>query len=261
MINWGEGFFLGLKFGFVLIVLSIEFYFLVLDKYTEGDISKIEFTVLSITSGLCIILSVVQLTKFSLGLWPVIPVPVFYVVFRIFEHIEVEKADTTHKNNDIRSLEKVIAGKPEIPETYIALGDIYFKHNDYVKAIQYYRKSYSIKETAEVKQKIKIAEKEYRIQKGEIWVCSECGTDNPSSSIVCKSCGNSNKPVVSIKKDIVENKQEIKKWIIMGFGIPFGALLLLVLIKSFLPSTVFLFLSICLALGVIYILLKKFYTW
>lgn len=261
MIDWGLGFSLGLKFGFILIVLAIEFYFLVFDKYTEGETGRTEFAVLSVISILCIVIPVMQIARFSLGLWPVIPVPLFYGIFRVLENVQVEKTDEKSRSNDIRNLEKVIAKKPEIPETYTTLGDIYFKRSDYAKALEYYKKAYSIRETAELQHKIKIAEKERRIQKGEIWICTECGTDNPGVLDECKACGNSNKPVMSIKKDLIKNREDIKRWAVMGFAIPFGTIFILILLKSFLPSGVFIFLAICISLAVIYVLLKKFFTW
>jgi tetratricopeptide (TPR) repeat protein len=260
-INWGMGFFLGLKFGFILIVLAIEFYFLVLDKYTENESSKIEFFVLTLISFLCIIIPVVQLTRFSVGLWTVIPVPLFYAIFRIMENTQIKREDEKLTGKDIRTLEKRILKNPEIPETYLMLGDIYFKKNDYERALRYYKKAFSIRETSELQQKIKITYKEYRIQKGEIWVCGECGADNPGSVDRCRVCGNSNKPVTSIKEDLIKNKRDIKRWIINGLVIPFGALLLLVLLKNFLPSTAFIFLSICISLAVIYILLREILKW
>ncbi len=261
MIDWGLGLYLGLKLGFILIVLAIEFYFLVFDKYTEGEIGRTEFLILSATAVLCIVIPVVQVTKFTLGLWPVIPVPLFYGIFRIMENVQIEKADSKSMGNDIRNLEKVIAKKPEIPETYVELGDVYFKQGNYAKALECYRKSCAISETAELQQKIKIAEKERKIQKGEIWVCGECGTDNPGLRDECRACGNSNKLALSIKKDIEKNKDEIKKMVVTGFAVPLGAIFLLVFLKTILPSGAFLFFSICISIAVIYFLLRKFFTW
>jgi len=260
-INWGMGFFLGLKLVFVLISVAIEYYFLVFDKYTEGETNKTEFTILSGVTVLCIIIPAIQLTRFSVSLWPIFLVPLSYGISRVLENVQVDKEDEKLRNKDIRSLEKMIEKRPEIPETYSTLGDIYFKKGSYERALSYYKKAFSIKETTELQHKIKVATKEFRIQKGEIWICSQCGADNPGSTDKCRVCGNSNRPVTSIKEDLIKNKKYIKRWIINGFGIPLGALLLLLLLKSILPSTAFIFFAVCISLAVIYILLRAFFTW
>ncbi len=260
-INWGLGFFLGLEFGFILIILAVEFYFLVLDRYTENESSRIEFFILTFISFLCILIPVIQLKRFSLGLWPVIPVPLFYAIFRIMENTQIKKQDEKLIGKDIRTLEKRILKNPEISETYLMLGDIYFKKNEYDKALRYYKKAFSLCETPELQQKIKITHKEYRIQRGEMWVCGECGADNPGNADRCRACGSSNRPVTSIKEDLIKNKEDIKRLVVRGFAVPTGAILLIILLKSFLPSTSFFFLSICISLAVIYILFRAFFTW
>jgi tetratricopeptide (TPR) repeat protein len=261
MIDWGGGFFLGLKLGFILIVLAIEFYFIALDKYTEGDISKTEFNVLSGITGLCIIISAVQLKKFSVGLWLIIPVPLFYFIFSFFEHSLEEKENERSTVKRVRILEDKIGRNSKSSNSYSMLGDIYFKKGDYGKALEYYRKAFSIRETSELGHKIKIAGKEDRIQRGEIWVCRECGADNPGKSEKCISCGSIKSPAASIKKDILASRAEIKKWVVCGFGIPFAVIAVILVLKAALPSIFYDFFAVAAGLFVIYFLLKKFFTW
>lgn len=256
MVDLGGGFFLGIKFCMVLVVVTIEAYFLVLGRRAEGDIEGIEFVFLSFISALCIIIPIIQLTRFSVGLWLIIPVPAFYAIFRFLEGVQVERADKNLRNSEIRNLEKVIAEKPEIPETYVLLGDIFFKQSDYSRAIPYYKKAYGIKETAEVHQKIRIAEKERRIQKGEIWVCGQCGTDNSGEWDKCRNCGYSKRLVKSVGKDLAANRDEIKRWIFNG---TFIAVLAVVLIKIFLAPIPF-YIALLFFLMAIYVVLRKFFT-
>ncbi|MBN1444643.1 MAG: hypothetical protein JW957_00855 [Candidatus Omnitrophica bacterium] len=261
MISWGGGFFLGLKFAFILIVLAIEFYFLAFYKYTEGEISKPEFNVLSLAMIACIVFSAVQLKNFSVGLWLVIPVPLLSVIFRFLEVSLEEREDKKLTEKKIRILEDKIARNPKSPNSYTLLGDIYFKREDYGRALAHYRKAYGIRETSELEHKIKIAGKEDRIQRGEIWVCRECGADNPGKSEKCISCGNIKKPSASIREDLLKNRAEIKKWLVCGFGIPFVAIAVILVLKASLPSPLYNFFAVAAGLFVIYFLLKKFFTW
>jgi len=133
MIDWGLGVYLGLKLGFILIVLAAEFYFLVVVKYTEGEMDRAEFIILFVITVLCIVIPVANLKNFALGLWPVVPVPLFYGIFRVLEHIQIEKTDKELTEKDIRNLENRMVKNPEIPESYLMLGDIYLKNRDEIK--------------------------------------------------------------------------------------------------------------------------------
>jgi len=261
MIDWGGGFFLGLGFGIMLIVIAIEFYFCVFDRYIEGDIERKEFIILLSITGLCLVLPAIQLKNFSLGFWPVIPVPFFYFLFRILENRDVEKTHKRTIDSRIRNLKIKLARYPDTPEIYIELGDIYFNKKDYRRALFYYKKAEGIKESPELTHKIKIAEREWQIQKGEIWICGQCGTTNSGNADECIKCGNSNKPLLSIKQDLIKNKEEIKRWVVKGFTIPFAGILLIILLKTLLPQTAFLFVAIFISLLVMYLLLRSFFTW
>jgi len=260
-VNWGMGFFLGLKFVFILIVLAMEFYFLVFDRYTEGEIDRTEFAVLCAVTAICIIIPAVQLKNFSVGFWLIFPVPLCYAIFRFLEYHHAESVHEKFIEKKIKNLEDKIARNPRSPNSYHMLGDIYFKKGDYGRALINYREAYGIRETTELQQKIKITAKEDRIQKGEVWVCRECGTDNSGESERCTNCGSARRPVASIKEDILKNKAEIKKWVILGFGIPLVIISVVVLMKSFLPSGFYDFLAIAAGLLVIYLMLRKFFTW
>ena len=61
----------------------IEYYFLVLDRYTEGDIERSEFGIQSLIAVICLVTPAFQLKSFSVGLWLVIPLPFSYALFRV----------------------------------------------------------------------------------------------------------------------------------------------------------------------------------
>ncbi len=261
MVDWGGGFFLGLKFTFILIVLAIEFYFLAFYQYADGEISKAEFNILLVITITCLVASAVQLKKFSVGLWLILPVPLFYLISHFMENRQAEKADEKLTEKKIGKLEDKIARNPKSPNSYSMLGDIYFKMEDYGKALSYYRKAFSIRETSELEHKIRIAGKEDRIQRGEIWVCRECGADNSGKAEKCISCGYIRSPGASMKEDILQSRAEIKKWVVCGFGISFAITGVIFLLKAALPSILYDFFAVAAGLFVIYFLLKKFFTW
>ncbi|MCS7181172.1 MAG: hypothetical protein NZ891_07505, partial [bacterium] len=62
MINWGEGYFLGLKIGFIFIILAIEFYFLVFDRWMEKDITLQETIIFSLLFIVSIIITVFKMS-------------------------------------------------------------------------------------------------------------------------------------------------------------------------------------------------------
>ncbi|MCX8083123.1 MAG: hypothetical protein N3D17_07030 [bacterium] len=259
IIDYSSGFFLGLQFGVVLIIIGVEFYFCVFDRYLDKEIEGLELFILSLITILCILFSL-PLSRFSIGFWSVLPVPLGYVIFRILENRGIELDFKKRTEKKIRILKEKAKRNPYIPEIFIEIGDIYFNLNKYEEALPYYYRAKSIKDSAEITHKIKIAERENRIQKGEIWICSECGTTNSGSSEECIKCGNNIKPLVSIKQDIMKHKEEIKRLIIYGFGVPLAGLLLIILLKTLLPDAAFTFTAIGLSLGIMYILWRVFWT-
>ncbi|MCM8760333.1 MAG: hypothetical protein NC832_01255 [Candidatus Omnitrophica bacterium] len=259
MIDYGGGFFLGLHFGITLIVVAIEFYFCVFTRYIDKEIEGLEFLILSLITLLCILFSL-PLSKFSIGLWGIFPLPIGYFTFRIMERCGIELEFRNRIERKLKTLKENARRNPHIPEIFTEIGDIYFNLKRYEEALPYYYRAYSLKESAEISHKIKIAERENKIQKGEIWICSECGTTNSGSSDKCIKCGNSNRAILSVKQDLIRNKDEIKKWVIKGFSIPFAGIFIVIFLKTFLHQTAFFFTAIFISLLVMYLLWRTFWT-
>lgn len=259
IIDYGGGFFLGLQFGAILIIIAVEFYFCIFNRYIDREIEGLELSVLTFITILSILLSL-PLVRFSIGFWSILPLPSAYLTFRFLESRGVELEFRRRIEKKLNILKENAKRNPYIPEIFIEIGDIYFNLRKYDEALPYYYRARSLKESAEISHKIKIAERENKIQKGEIWICGACGTTNSGSSEECIKCGNNTRPVISIKQDIVKHKEEIKRWIICGFGIPLVCILVIVLLKSLLPDTAFIFVAICISLGVMYLLWRLFWT-
>lgn len=259
MIDYGSGFFLGLQFGFVLIFIGVEFYFCVFDRYIEKEIEPLEFLILTLITIICILFSL-PLSSFSIGFWAVFPLPFAYFVFRIIEKFGIELDFISRTERKLKTLKENALRNPHIPEIFIEIGDVYFNLRRYDEAIPYYHRARTLKETSEVNHKIKIAERERQIQKGEIWICSQCGTTNPGNREECIKCGNTDKGILSVKMDFTKHKEEIKKWIIYGFGIPLAGIIVISVLKSVLPDTAFTFIAISISLLVMYLLWRTFWT-
>ena len=131
-----------------------------------------------------------------------------------------ERIRIKQEEPDMQRLTEIIEKAVEpalIYKALVELGDLYVKRQEYEKAIGFYMHAEEICERNKfsgllgLSFKIKRAEKENRVKKGEIWVCMECSFDNPSSITVCKNCGHAKVLRKSIKSDLLKQKQEIKK--------------------------------------------------
>ncbi|MCM8777643.1 MAG: hypothetical protein NC905_05220 [Candidatus Omnitrophica bacterium] len=259
MVDYGGGFFLGLQFGIILIVLAIEFYFCVFNRYIDKEIEGLEFLILLLITILCVLFSL-PLSKFSIGFWCLFPLPIVYFIFRILESRGIELEFRNRIEKKLKTLKENAKRNPHIPEIFTEIGDIYFNLKRYEEALPYYYRAHSLKDSAEIKRKIKITEREKQIQKGEIWICGECGTTNSGSSDECVKCGNNIKPLVSIKQDIMAHKSEIKRWVVYGFGVPIGGMFVILLLKTILPDVAFTFIAIFISLFIMYLLWRTFWT-
>jgi len=260
MIDYGGGFFLGLQFGAILVIVAVEFYFCVFNRYIDKEIEVPELLILTVITVLCILFSL-PLSRFSIGFWSIFPLPLSYFIFRILESRGIELEFRSRIERKLKTLKANAKKNPHTSEIFTEIGDIYFNLKKYEEALPYYYRARSIKDSAEITHKIKIAEREKLIQKGEIWICGECGTTNSGSSVECIKCGNSNRPVLSIKQDLIRNKDEIKRWVIKGFTIPLAGILIISILKTFLPQTAFLFVAIFISLLIMYFLWRTFWTW
>lgn len=256
MINWGGGFFLGLKFVFVLIILGMEFYWLIFDKYTERELSYVEFWILLSIAVVSVGIVGYNLKFFRVTFLPVFFMPLGYISIKFLQGYKEKKMEETSVDENIEDLLYIIEKQPENVNAYVSLGDIYFKVENYKDALMYYRKAFQINELPWIAQKIKVSEREERIEKREIWVCSGCSFENSGSVGTCKNCGYIREPIKAIKEDLKKHRKEIKKEIFLIIFIPFAIIFLLVLI-AVLP----LYLSLVIFLLAMYFILRKFLTW
>ncbi len=249
LIDWGGGFFTGLKLGFIFIVLGMEFYFLILEKWTEREINRLQLSILSIFFLIGFFFGIKKVSILSIFF-----LPFAYLVLYAAENIGVSTEEFIEEKQKIENLEKSVEKNPENWSAYLSLGDIYFNKEDYEKATYYYRKAYSLRDEPSIKQKLKVSEREDKIKKGLIWICPECGEENKGGKDKCWNCGYEKDVIKGIKKDLTE--KETKKHFIMLIVTPVAIGVIFLLIR-FLP----LYLSLILTLGIIYGVLRMFFTW
>lgn len=249
LINWGAGFFLGLKIGFLFIAIAIEIYFFLVDKFIEKELNLIEGIVLSVLAFFAFLLAIVRASFLSIFI-----LPVGYLIVAGVEKLREEKIDKDSEDEKLRKIKYSILKNPDNPEFYVQLGDWYFKKEDYQQSLVYYKKAYSISETPWIKQKIKIAEKEDKIKKGIIWICPDCSFENSGEETQCKHCGYKKEIHKSIIEDIKE--KEIRRYILLIPSL-IGTVGIIFLLIRFLPLA----LSLILVIAIIVIGLMKFFKW
>lgn len=250
LINWGGGFWAGLKLGFIFIALGMEFYFLIFDKWIEREINGIQLTVLSIFFLIGFFFGIRKNSLLSIFF-----LPFAYLILYVSENIGVSTEEFIEEKEKIRNLEESIKKNPENWAGYFSLGNIYFNKEDYEKAIHYYRKAFALRDEPEIKHKLKVAEREDRIKKGIIWICPECGEENKGEEEKCWNCGYEKDVVKGIARDIKE-KKEIRKHALLLVVAPVAVLVIFLLIR-FLP----LYLSLVLTIGIIYGVIRLFFEW
>ncbi len=260
-----------------LVVLWIGLIFLGLQAWwfwywvSYGELGKEQFITIELVVGASIFLLFFVCNKGFFLLSPFIfffPAAVWGILKKLEKHRE-EKITRVEEEKELKNWFYTIEKHPEHVQAYVAIGDIYFKREDYKKALFYYRKAYEIEKYPWILQRIKITEKEDKIKRGEIWICSECSFENPGYLERCKNCGNMRKPVESLKEDFVKVKEDIKKgllWIVIGpfvIIIPltiifFLILLLIYIFKKF--SGIIFFISLLVILTGIFFLIKIVYN-
>ncbi|MFN4226936.1 MAG: hypothetical protein ACK4F0_02190 [Candidatus Ratteibacteria bacterium] len=245
MLNyWGSGYFLGLKLGFILIVLGIEFYFIFFEKLMEKDLTYQEMAIFSILFIVSIIITILKVSLVSIF----IPFSGFIFIHFLQEKKEkllTEKLETKR----INELKKIISQQPNNYKAYIELGDIYFKKEEYLQALEFYKTAYKIKDLPLLKHKILVSERENKIKEGEIWLCRNCGEENSGEQKKCKNCGEEK----DVMKSIVNDIKKTKKYITFLLTSPIIVLVIFIIIK-FLP----LYLSVILFLFLLYLIFKFF---
>jgi tetratricopeptide (TPR) repeat protein len=244
MIDYGAGYFAGLKLGFILIVLGIEFYFFVFDRIVEKDITPNEVLIFSILFGISIFLMVWKLTLISIF----IP----FCGFAIINFLNKKKEDLITKEMEekrLKELKEIIEQQPNNFKAYVELGDYYFKNENYSEAVKFYEIAYKLKDLPVIKNKLQIAKREQKIKEGIIWICKNCGETNLKEDEKCRNCGEEKEILESIKKDL----KETKKYFILLFISPV-LVVLIILIIVYLP----LYLSIFLFLLLLYFVFRFF---
>jgi rubrerythrin len=178
------------------------------------------------------------------------PLIVWFILEEIRKTIEKIK-QKNEENQKIQSRLFTIETSNTVELIYfscIELADIYFKKGIYDKALEFYKRAESILKEHEINdnihlnQKIQSAEKEYRIKTREIWICPECGVENSGDNNICKNpeCGYSKNFFVWTIKDILKNKEDFKKWILLGILIILALFVIkLILILSVKLATIF----------------------
>jgi rubrerythrin len=203
-----------------------------------------------------------------------VPVPlIFWEFLKKADAKRVEKGDKRQDGVEIERL-KEITEKSEDPtlvcKTLIDTGDLYVRNSEYDQAIEYYRqadeinKRFKIKEFPGISFKIKQAEKEDKIKKGEIWVCPECGYDNQGNADTCRNCGYIRNLLKSAKFDIARQKTEIKRDIRKSIlGVTTLALVVVIIISliTTFPGLPGIFVALCVFFFILYVAIKKFITW
>ncbi|MGC8976788.1 MAG: tetratricopeptide repeat protein [Candidatus Ratteibacteria bacterium] len=246
MVDYGAGYFSGLKLGFILIVLGVEFYFFVFEKFIEKDITLPEILIFSILFIFSIVFVVWKLSLISIF------IPFFgFIIINLIQQRKEQLITKKSEEKRLNQLEKIISQQPNNINAYVELGDYYFKNEDYSKALEFYRKAYEIKDFPWIKNKIEISEREDKIKKGIIWICKNCGETNTGKDEKCKNCGEEK----DILKSVVKDLKETKKYFILLLISPFLVLILLLII-IYMP----LYLSIFVFLLLLYFLFRFFLT-
>lgn len=244
MIDYGSGYFTGLKIGFILIVLGIEFYFFVFDRLVEKDISPPEILIFSVLFIFSIILMIWKLSLISIF------IPFFgFVLINLYQQKKEDLITKKLEEKKLDELNKIILQQPDNFNAYIELGDYYFKKENYSKALELYMKAYKIKDFPWIKKKIEITEREDKIKNGIIWICRNCGETNAERDEKCKNCGEEKE----ILKSVVSDLRKTKKYFILLLISPF-IVLIVFLIIIYMP----LYLSIFVFLLILYFVFKFF---
>ncbi|MCM8759323.1 MAG: hypothetical protein NC906_06090 [Candidatus Omnitrophica bacterium] len=140
---------------------------------------------------------------------PFIP-PVLYIGMKRIFQLREKKYENEKIKREIEGIMKS-SGITGSTESFEKIGDIYFSRQDFDKALSWFRKAQSIKDTPEITHKINLAKKEILLKQNKIWVCPECSITNPSTIRKCKSCGTLKPSIETLKDEIRRNAGELKK--------------------------------------------------
>ncbi|HON06386.1 MAG TPA: hypothetical protein P5065_08975 [Candidatus Ratteibacteria bacterium] len=253
-----DGYFLGLWLGAVLIILGIEFYYYIVARYIEKDLTTSE----AIIFIFCLLISIAILIlpfrynkNIFLGIFSIVPLPLVDLIIRaivgskekIQQHIDEEK----QLQNWLYTIEK----QPENVNAYVAIGDIYFHRNEFEKALDFYQRAQKIMDMPYIMERIKVTEKELKIKNRTIWVCPECSFDNPGDIERCKVCGYT-RTDRDLFRDIKYQKKELIKGILFIIVAPVGVIFFIAL-YIIMPV----YLALIITMLIIYLTIRFFCTY
>jgi len=253
-----SGFFLGIWLGIIIIILGIEFYYYIIARYIEKDLTIFEaiiFIICLIISINLLISSLGSNTQLFFFVISLALMPVTDLIIRAFTRSKEKIIQHRDEENEIKNWLYTIEKQPENVNAYVALGDIYFQQGLFEKALEYYQRAKNVMELPYITAKIKSAEKEIRIKKGIIWVCPECSFDNPGEIQQCKICGYS-KMDGNLIRDIKNQKKELLKGVLF---IVLGPLCIIFLIALYIIMPVYLAFIVTMLL--IYLAIRFFITY
>lgn len=250
-----SAFFLGLWLVFGLVILGIQFYYFILARYLEKDLTLFETLIFLC----CLVISIsIFIKSFSssemvlIGLISLLPLPIAAGIIYIITSSKEKIQEKIREEKSLRDWLYTIEKQPDNVNAYVSAGDIYFNRKKYETALELYKKAYQIMEIPYVLQRIKTSEKEMKIQKGIIWVCPECSFDNFGEVNNCRNCGYS-KIDRNILKDIRHYKKEIIKAIAI---ITLGPIVLIFLVACYTILPVYI--ALIITLLVIYLIIRYF---
>ncbi|MGC9066595.1 MAG: hypothetical protein ACP5JO_08260 [Candidatus Ratteibacteria bacterium] len=247
-------FFLGLWIAIIFIILGIEFYYYILARFIEKDLTIIEGIIFIV----CLCIAVMIFAKsqeFFSGLISISLLPLTDFIIKVAVESKEKLRRQLEEQRNLENWLYTIENQPENVNAYVSIGDIYFQKQDYKRALVYYKKAQNLIDLPYIMEKIKITEKELAIKKGIVWVCPECSFDNPGDIKRCKVCGYS-KIDRNLFAEIKKNKKEILKaglWFLIG---PF-ALILFFALYVIMP----IYLALIITLAAIYFTIKYFITY
>ncbi|MCM8817828.1 MAG: tetratricopeptide repeat protein [Candidatus Omnitrophica bacterium] len=251
-------FFLGLWLAFGLIILGIEFYYFIVSRYLEKDLSGLEALILIFCFAISIFMfikSIFHEEMIILRLFSLLPLPLARGVIYTIGFTKEKVQQKIEEEKSLRDWLYTIEKQPDNVNAYVSIGDIYFEKKDYEKALEFYNKAYKIMEMPYILKRIRTSEKELKIQKGVIWVCPECSFDNLNEVKQCKICGYS-----KVDRNILRDIKHLKKEIFKGIAIIiFGPLVLIFLAALYIILPIYIALGITLLM--IYFTIKYFVTY
>mgnify|MGYP001015853812 CR=1 FL=1 len=253
-----EGFFLGLWLGGVLIILGIEFYYYVVARYIEKDLTTLEATIFIffLLVSITILIFPFRYNKnIFLGIFSIVPLPLVDLIIRSVVNVKEKTQQRVDEKKQLQNWLYTIEKQPENVNAYVAIGDIYFHRNEFEKALDFYQRAQKIMDMPYIMEKIKITEKELKIKNKIIWVCPECSFDNPGDIVKCNVCGYT-KIDKGLFRDIKYQKKDLIKGLLFILLAPLGVIFFIALYVVMPP-----YLALVITILIIYLTIRFFLTY